>query len=158
MSRFHRYYYDHLVAIHNHLRHELKTCLRTLPTATQPASVKSSLRDVLLFCRHLQVHHDLEEAVIFPSFAAVTDISHWSHSHETLDHTLENIRQLAQKGVDQDGKDFTAEKDTLVEEMQKLSDIVLPHLSDEEFLSSPEESIKLWPTEQEMRRAFPWMS
>lgn len=157
MSRFHQYYYDHLVAIHNHLRQELKACLRNIPKATQPTAVKKSLRDVLLFCRHLQGHHDLEEAVVFPAFAAVIDISHWSNSHESLDHTLDNIRKLAQKGVDQDGQEFDAEKETLVEELQRLSDIVLPHLSDEEFLSNPEESIKLWPTEKDMRRAFPWM-
>ncbi|KAF9986440.1 hypothetical protein BGZ65_007572 [Modicella reniformis] len=157
MSTFHQQYYNHLVAIHNHLRHELKTCLRTLPNTTQPTAVKMSLRSVLLFCRHLQGHHDLEEAVVFPAFAAVTDISHWSNSHKALDHTLDTIRKLAQKGIDQDGNEFTAEKETLVEELQNLSDIVLPHLSDEEILSNPEESIKLWPTENDMRRAFPWM-
>ncbi|KAF9919065.1 hypothetical protein BX616_002118 [Lobosporangium transversale] len=159
MSRIHQAYFDHLVAIHNHLRHELKSCLRTLPTVSQPASVRNSLRNVLQFCRHLQGHHDLEEQIIFPVFAAVTDISHWSHSHEELEHTLGKIREMAQKGLDQDGKGFsTDQRENIVDEMQKLSDIVLPHLSDEEHLSHPDETIKLWPTERELQRAFPWMN
>ncbi|KAF9175797.1 hypothetical protein BGZ80_009755 [Entomortierella chlamydospora] len=157
MSRFHQYYFDHLVAIHNALRNELKSCTRTLPTVTQPASIKTSLQKVLQFCRHLQGHHDLEEAVVFPAFAAVTDISHWSNSHEVLENTLDRIRKLAQQGIDQDGKGFESEKEKLVEELQSLSDIVLPHLSDEEYLSNPAETIKMWPTEKDMRRAFPWM-
>ncbi|KAF9432147.1 hypothetical protein BGZ76_011194 [Entomortierella beljakovae] len=157
MSRFHQQYFDHLVAIHNGLRNELKICNRTLPTVTQPASIKSSLFRVLQFCSHLQTHHDLEEAVIFPAFAAVTDISHWSNSHEELDHTLDRIRKLAQQGIEQEGKEFDSDKQKLIDDLQSLSDIVLPHLSDEEYLSNPSESIKLWPTEKEMRRAFPWM-
>ncbi|KAF9957075.1 hypothetical protein BGZ72_002177 [Mortierella alpina] len=157
MLRFHQYYSDHLVAIHNSLRREMRSCIKTLSGATQPSSVKTSLRNVIQFCRHLQGHHDLEEAVIFPSFAAVTDISHWSHSHDQLEHSLVKIRTLAQQGIDQDGKDFSTQKGVLVEELEALSDIVLPHLSDEEYLSKPEETIKLWPTEQAMRKAFPWM-
>ncbi|KAG0252208.1 hypothetical protein BG011_007132 [Mortierella polycephala] len=157
MSSLHQYYSDHLVAIHNALRREMRSCLHTLPNTTQPSAVKSSLRNVLQFCRHLQGHHDIEEAVIFPAFAAVTDISHWSNSHHELDHTLDTIRKLAQQGIDQNGKDFESEKEKLVDEMQKLSDIVLPHLSDEEILSKPEETVKFWPTEQAMRRAFPWL-
>ncbi|KAI1320268.1 hypothetical protein EDD11_001483 [Mortierella claussenii] len=157
MSRIHQAYFDHLVAIHNGLRHELKSCLHILPTVSQPASIKTSLQHVVQFCRHLQGHHDLEEAVIFPVFAAVTDISHWSHSHDELEHTLGRIRTLALQGIEQGGKDFSAEKETLVEEMQKLSDIVLPHLSDEEYMSTPTETIKLWPNEKEFSRAFPWM-
>lgn len=157
MSRFHQYYSDHLIAIHNGLRRELKSCLHTLPNTTQPAALKNSLRNILQFCRHLQGHHDLEEAVIFPAFAAVTDISHWSHSHKELDHTLDTIRKLAQQGIDQNGLEFSGQKQTLVDELEKLSDIVLPHLRDEEDLSKPEETVKLWPSEREMRRAFPWM-
>ncbi|KAG0200890.1 hypothetical protein BGX28_006165 [Mortierella sp. GBA30] len=157
MSRFHQYYFDHLVAIHNGLRRELKNCLQTLPKSTQPTSIKNSLRNVLQFCRHLQGHHDLEEAIVFPAFSAVTDISHWSSSHEQLDHTLAMIRKTAQQGIDQEGKDFSSQKETLIEDLETLSDIVLPHLSDEEYLSKPEETIKLWPTEQAMRNAFPWI-
>ncbi|KAF9156283.1 hypothetical protein BG015_006327 [Linnemannia schmuckeri] len=157
MSRFHQYYSDHLVAIHNGLRRELKSLLQTVPNATQPTAVKNSMRSVLQFCRHLQGHHDLEEAVIFPAFAAVTNISHWSHSHKELDHTLDVIRKLAQEGIDQNGLEFDAQKATLFEQLENLSDIVLPHLRDEEDLSKPEETIKLWPTERDMRRAFPWM-
>ncbi|KAG0314622.1 hypothetical protein BGZ99_007953 [Dissophora globulifera] len=148
---------EKLMGVHNHLRYELKNCLRTLPTVSQPAAIKSSCSNVLLFCRHLQGHHDLEEAAVFPAWAEVVDISHWSHSHEILDHTLGNVRNLAQKGIDQGGRDFDADKTTLIEQLQNLSDIVLPHLRDEEYLADPAESIKFWPTERDMRRAFPWV-
>ncbi|KAF9428878.1 hypothetical protein BGZ94_000657 [Podila epigama] len=139
MTRLHQYYSDHLVAIHSNLRRELKTILRGIPNT------------------HLQGHHDLEEAVIFPAFAAATDITHWSHSHEELENTLAKVRTLAQQGIDQDGKNFDAQKPTLIEELENLSDIVLPHLRDEEIMSTPEETLKLWPTEAALRRAFPWL-
>ncbi|KAF8985920.1 hypothetical protein BGZ46_000530 [Entomortierella lignicola] len=157
MPSFHQYYYDHLVQIHDGLRSELKRCINTLSTVTQPTSVKSSLQNVIKFCHHLQGHHDLEEFAIFPAFAAVTDISHWSASHEELDSTLGNIRKLAQQGIDQGGKEFDTEKEKLIKELQSLSDIVLPHFLDEEVMSNPTESVKLWPTEKDMRGAFPWM-
>ncbi|KAG0345664.1 hypothetical protein BG004_003332 [Podila humilis] len=157
MSYLHRYYSEHLTAIHNGLRRELKNVLQTLPKTTQPASVKSALQGVLIFCRHLQGHHDLEEQIIFPAFAAATDITHWSHSHEELDHTLARVRKLANQGIDQDGKEYDAQKSVLIEELERLSDIVLPHLRDEETMSTPEEMVKLWPTENALRRAFPWL-
>ncbi|KAF9317657.1 hypothetical protein BG000_007828 [Podila horticola] len=157
MTSLHRYYSDHLTAIHNGLRRELKSVLHTLPNTSQPASVKNALRNVLMFCRHLQGHHDLEEAVIFPSFAAVTDISHWSHSHEELDSTLARVRKIAQQGIDQDGKEFDSQKSVIIDELERLSDIVLPHLRDEELMSTEEELVKLWPTENTFRRAFPWL-
>ena len=127
-----------------------------MPGATQPLAVKTVCRNTLQFCDHLQRHHDIEEEVVFPSFSAVTDISHWSHSHESLHKTLDKVRKLARTGLDEEGRDFV-QRQELIEELETLSDIVLPHLSDEEFLSHPSESIKLWPTEQAMRHAFPWM-
>ncbi|KAF9583938.1 hypothetical protein BGW38_008070 [Lunasporangiospora selenospora] len=157
MNNFHKAYYDHLVAIHNRLRYELRHCLHTLPNCSQQSSLRSTLHKVLQFSSHLQGHHDLEEAIIFPAFAKVTDISHWSHSHEELHSTLDKVRMLARDGLDQKVEDFTENKSKLVEELQNLSDIVLPHLTDEEVLSHPSETIKLWPTEKDMRRAFPWM-
>ncbi|KAF9216916.1 hypothetical protein CPC16_004614 [Podila verticillata] len=154
----HSNYYQHLLGIHNHLRHELKHCLRSLPGATQPVTVKTLLRQTLQFCEHLQRHHDIEEAVVFPAFAAVTDISHWSHSHESLDATLAKIRALASQGLSSETEDEVGTtKKQLVDELERLSDIVLPHLSDEEYLSHPDESIKLWPTERDMLKVFPWM-
>lgn len=88
----------------------------------------------------------------------MTDISHWSHSHEALDATLAKIRALALQGLSNDTEnEFVTTKKQLVDELERLSDIVLPHLSDEEYLSHPDESIKLWPTERDMLQAFPWM-
>ncbi|KAG0049500.1 hypothetical protein BGZ83_005720 [Gryganskiella cystojenkinii] len=155
MSSIHQRYYQLLLHVHNGLRKQLKQCLRTLPDATQPSAVKSVCRSTLQFCEHLLMHHDIEEESVFPAFAAVTNISHWSNSHDSLHKTLDKVRQLAQEGLNQDGRDFL-QKQALINELETLSDIVLPHLSDEEFLSHPDESIKLWPTERDMRRAFPW--
>lgn len=132
--------------------------LQSLPDGIQPVSVKTLLRQTLQFCERLQRHHDIEEAVVFPAFAAVTDISHWSHSHEALDATLAKIRALALQGLSNDTEnEFVTTKKQLVGELERLSDIVLSHLSDEEYLSHPDELIKLWPTGRDMLQAFPWM-
>ncbi|KAF9162737.1 hypothetical protein DFQ26_003283 [Actinomortierella ambigua] len=171
MSAFHTYYYRHLVAIHDNLRRELRSVRKTLPTVTQPIAIRTVCMHVLQFCDHLEGHHDLEEAVIFPSFKLVTDISHWDHSHKSLFSTLDRCRALAKEGiktVNSSNKNIVGEdspqalfeknlKQPLMEQLENLSDIVLPHLTDEEVLSHPDETTKFWPTERDMRRAFPWM-
>ncbi|KAG0242976.1 hypothetical protein BGW41_003141 [Actinomortierella wolfii] len=155
---FHTNYYRNLLAIHDHLRHELRSIRKTLPTITQPSAAKAVCRNVLQFCDHLEHHHDLEEAVVFPVFKTVTDISHWDHSHKSLFATLQRCRDLAMTTIKGDAKDFeTNQKQPLIEKLEDLSDIVLPHLRDEEVLSHPDATIKFWPTERDMRRAFPWM-
>ncbi|KAF9971011.1 hypothetical protein BGZ73_006105 [Actinomortierella ambigua] len=166
---FHTYYYRHLVAIHDHLRQELRSVRKTLPTVSQPHAIKMVCQRVLQFCDHLEGHHDLEEALIFPSFKLVTDISHWDHSHKSLFATLDKCRALARDGIqtvssNKHGDGLTPQavfeknqKQPLMEQLENLSDIVLPHLTDEEVLSHPDETIKFWPTERDMRRAFPWM-
>ncbi|KAG0345282.1 hypothetical protein BG004_003818 [Podila humilis] len=237
MSAIHQYYYQHLVGIHNGLRSELKYCISTLsalvpstsisPCSSLPASsppptkpafnhlftstpLRTALRNTLQFCIHLQRHHDIEEAVIFPEFAKVTNISHWSKSHRELDATLERVRTLARYGLmidrfkmshdggknfgghhhhqdcdsndsdDDDRKDEDKDEDEdeeekeedqerheakflkkkvgrLVRELETLAKIVLPHLVDEEVMSTPEKTIELWPTEKAMATAFPWV-
>ncbi|KAF9281126.1 hypothetical protein BGZ74_002450 [Mortierella antarctica] len=228
MSAVHQYYYRHLVSIHGGLRRELKYCLHALTTliALSPSSSSSSpiptsppppppkassydhlltssplrttLRNTLQFCLHLQHHHDIEEAVVFPQFAKVTDIAHWSHSHRELDATLVRIRALARKGLmldriktsygegravneapfdENENKDEEEEEEEeeeenqerheakflkkkagrLVQELETLAKIVLPHLDDEEVMSTPDKTVQWWPTESDMVAAFPWL-
>lgn len=230
MSTVYQYYYLHLVSIHGGLRKELKYCLQALttliassspspstrPQPQQPPKVSSydhlltssplraTLRNTLQFSLHLQRHHDIEEAVVFPEFAKVTDIAHWSHSHRELDATLARVRALAREGLmldriktsygrmtsakvpydENEGKekvdeeeveeegDDDKEEDTqerheakflkkkagrLVQELEALAKIVLPHLEDEEVMSTPDKTIMWWPTESAMVAAFPWL-
>ncbi|KAF8948839.1 hypothetical protein CPC16_010168 [Podila verticillata] len=228
MSTVYQYYYLHLVSIHGGLRKELKYCLQALtaliassssspstpPQPQQPLKVSSydhlltssplrtTLRNTLQFSLHLQRHHDIEEAVIFPEFAKVTDIAHWSHSHRELDATLARIRALARDGLMLDriktsyggissakvpydenkGKDKVDEEEEedaddeeestqerheakflkkkagrLAQELEALAKIVLPHLEDEEVMSTPDKTILWWPTESAMVAAFPWL-
>ncbi|KAG0018137.1 hypothetical protein BGZ81_010384 [Podila clonocystis] len=232
MSAVHQYYYRHLVSIHGGLRRELKYCLHALtvlvsssPSSSSPtltssppprapkvssydhlltsSPLRTTLRNTLQFCLHLQHHHDIEEAVVFPEFAKVTDIAHWSHSHRELDTTLARIRALAREGLMLDriktsyGSERTAhevpcdegkenkdeEKEEeyeeeeeeeenqerheakflkkkagrLVQELEALAKIVLPHLDDEEVMSTPDKTVQWWPTENDMVAAFPWL-
>ncbi|KAF9430136.1 hypothetical protein BGZ94_008163 [Podila epigama] len=241
MSAIHQYYYLHLVAIHNRLRQELKHCTLSLtalvqspesntikPSTSSPSSktssstsfdhllkwtpLRTSLRSTLQFCQHLQTHHDIEEQVVFPAFAKVTDIQHWDQSHRELDETLDRIRKLARYGLmldryktsygghrscntttssntaaaalpsdnnnDERGKEEHEESDDgyeqdqtrheqkflskkgplIVQEFELLAKIVLPHLDDEEVMSTAEETVKLWPTSESMLEAFPWLA
>eukprot|EP01133_Synstelium_polycarpum_P000390 gene390-458_t len=157
MSSLHRYYYQHLVEIHNGLRREFKQVLQTLPTATQSSSIQNACRNIVSFCGHLELHHDIEEQAIFPQFKAVTDISNWSESHENLHETLHVVRKYAQQGIETKGLNFEEKKLELIKELTKLGEIVLPHLLEEERESHPDITIKLWPTERDFARAFPWI-
>lgn len=232
MSTVHQYYYLNLVSIHGGLRKELKYCLQALTaliassspppsTPLQPqlppkvssydhlltsSPLRTTLRNTLQFCLHLQRHHDIEEAVVFPEFAKVTDISHWSHSHRELDATLARIRALAREGLmldriktsyggmasakvpcdenkgkneedeneeeEEEDNGDNGEEDTqehheakflkkkakqLVQELEALAKIVLPHLEDEEVMSTPDKTVQWWPTESAMVTAFPWL-
>lgn len=90
----------------------------------------------------MHLEQQLEDAIIFLSFATVTDISHWVHAHEELQATLANVRQLAHQGlllvdkkeqsaeqlgtVERDGREEEGKK-RLVEELTGLAGIVLPH-------------------------------
>ncbi|KAF9317516.1 hypothetical protein BG003_000661 [Podila horticola] len=232
MSAVHQDYYHHLVSIHGGLRKELKYCLHALTALISSSSSSSSpaltsspqrppkassydhlltssplrttLRNTLQFCLHLQRHHDIEEAVVFPEFAKVTDIAHWSHSHRELDATLARIRALAREGLmldriktsygggriahevpcdegnenkgeeqknDDDDEEEEEEENQerheakflrrkagrLVQELETLAKIVLPHLDDEEVMSTPDKTVQWWPTESDMVGAFPWL-
>ena len=82
--------------------------------------------------------HPVEEGCVAPAAAGYVG----QERKGTSKHSLQALNQ--------------EQRDAIVAELQRLAEITLSYLVDEEVMSRPEELVKWWPTEQDLRTAFPW--
>jgi hemerythrin-like domain-containing protein len=140
---------DLLVQIHDHLRSELASVITAVDQvaagAADPESTRSMINAMTMrqnfwtlgsfcsgYCRMLTMHHGIEDEAMFPgllardaSIAAVTE--RLSAEHQVIHEVLVDLDEALVALVD-GGSDLVSVR----EQVQQLSDLLLPHLTYEE--------------------------
>nr|CAG8434919.1 14429_t:CDS:2 [Entrophospora candida] len=122
------------IKIHDTLRAGMVQILENAPKV--PASdIDNFIGYIEAFNSHFMSHHHHEEHVIFPSVSKKIPISDFVDDHKQLDKLLHSLSNYTSEVKN---KKVTYESSKVVELMTKISDLILPHLKNEEVTFSVE--------------------
>ena len=123
-----------LRAQHNHFRHEWQTLWNACSASedSKTMSAKSMINTGLSFLSHLTLHHDIEEAHIFPFLAQRMDFFKpdgvHPQQHREIHKGMEELEDYLKQCL-RGSRDFR--RDEVKECMSKWGDVLWTHLAEE---------------------------
>jgi len=121
---------------HNRLRSELQSLIKDCEAlcaseAPKPAAKVALCRSTAQFLQHLDNHHSIEDAYIFPMLALRISVARLESDHQELEDRIHDLRIIIRRA--NEGVDIGA----LHERLVGLREMMFPHMLLEESLTKP---------------------